>query len=190
MGTIWQDLRYGWRMLRRSPGFTVVAILTLAIGIGANAAMFSIINTVLLRPLPFPDAQRIVFIWGTDPNRNVTRGVASPAEFLDWREQSRSFEELSAWRTWFYNLTGTNEPEQVFGVHASSNFFQLLGVAPILGRDFIPEEDQPGHDQVAMITYGLWQRRFGGDRGIIGRSILLDEKPFTVVGVLPRGFTL
>jgi putative ABC transport system permease protein len=190
MGTIWQDLRYGWRMLRRSPGFTVVAILTLAIGIGANAAMFSIINTVLLRQLPFPDAQRIVFVWGTDPNRNVTRGVASPAEFLDWREQGRSFEELSAWRTWFYNLTGTNEPEQVFGVHASSNFFRLLGITPVLGRDFIAEEDQPGHDQVAMITYGLWQRRFGGDPGIVGRSILLDEKPFTVVGVLPRGFTL
>ena len=95
MGTIWQDLQYGWRMLRRSPGFSLVAILTLAIGIGANAAMFSVINTVLLRPLPFPDAQRIVFIWKTDPNRNIPRGVASAAEFLDWRDQNHSFEELS-----------------------------------------------------------------------------------------------
>lgn len=177
-------------MLRRSPGFSVVAILTLAIGIGANAAMFSVINTVLLRPLPFPDAQRIVLIWETDPNRNVTRGTASPAEFLDWRDQNRSLEELSAWRFWFYNLTGTSEPEQVFGVHASGNFFRLLGVTPILGRDFVPAEDQPGHDQVAIISYGLWQRRFGGDRDIVGRSVLLDEKPFTVVGVLPRGFSL
>ena len=190
MGTIWQDLQYGWRMLRRSPGFSLVAILTLAIGIGANAAMFSVINTVLLRPLPFPDAQRVVFVWDTDPNRNVTSGVASPAEFLDWRDQNHSFEELSAWRTWFYNLTGTNEPEQIFGVHASANFFRLLGVKPALGRDFIPEEDQVGHDQVAIISFGLWQRRFGGDPGIVGRSILLDEKPFTVVGVLPRGFSL
>ncbi|MFY9731831.1 MAG: ABC transporter permease [Candidatus Acidiferrales bacterium] len=190
MRTIWQDLQYGWRMLRRSPGFSLVAILTLAIGIGANAAMFSVINTVLLRPLPFPDAQRIVFIWDTDPNRNITRGVASPAEVLDWRDQNHSFEEISAWRTWFYNLTGANEPEQVFGVHASANFLRLLGVKPILGRDFIPEEDQVGHDQVAIITYGLWQRRFGGDPTIVGKNILLDEKPFTVVGVLPRGFSV
>src|SRR5580692_11479097 len=190
MGTIWQDLQYGWRMLRRNPGFSLVAILTLAIGIGANAAMFSVINTVLLRPLPFPDAQRIVFVWNTDPNRNVFRGVASPAEFLDWRDQNHSFEELSAWRSWFYNLTGTDEPEQVFGVHASANFLRLFGVKPILGREFIPEEDQVGHDQVAIITYGLWQRRFGGDPTIVGKNILLDEKPFTVVGVLPRGFSL
>jgi len=190
MGTIWQDLQYGWRMLRRSPGFSLVAILTLAIGIGANAAMFSVINTVLLRPLPFPYAQRIVFVWDTDPNRNVMRGVASPAEFLDWRDQNHSFEELSAWRTWFYKLTGTNEPEQIFGVNASANFLRLLGVKPFLGRDFTPEEDQVGHDQVAIISYGLWQRRFGGDPGIIGKNISLDEKPFTVVGVLPRGFSL
>ena len=190
MGTMWQDIKYGWRMLRRSPGFSVVAIITLAIGIGANAAMFSVINTVLLRPLPFPDAQRIVLLWETDPNRNVTRGVPSPAEFLDWRDQNHSFEELAAWRTWFYNLTGTNEPEQVFGVNASTNLFRLFGVTPILGRDFTPEEETPGHDQVAIITYGLWQRRFGGEPGIVGRSILLDEKPFVVVGVLPRGFSL
>src|SRR5580700_5606842 len=116
MGNFWQDLRYGWRMLRRSPGFTAVAILTLAIGIGVNAAMFSVINTVLLRPLPFPDSQRIVLVWDTDPNRDVDRGIASPAEFLDWRDQNHVFEELSAWRTWYYNLTGTGEPEQVWGV--------------------------------------------------------------------------
>jgi putative ABC transport system permease protein len=116
--------------------------------------------------------------------------MASAAEFLDWRDQNHSFEELSAWRTWFYNLTGASEPEQVFGVHASANFLRLLGIKPMLGRDFIPEEDQVGHDQVAIITYGLWQRHFGGDPGILGKNILLDEKPFTVVGVLPRGFSL
>jgi putative ABC transport system permease protein len=188
--TIWQDLRYGWRMLRRSPSFTAVAVLTLAIGIGANAAIFSIINTVLLRPLPFPDPNRIVLVWDTDPNRNVYRGVASPAEFLDWRDQNHVFEELSAWRTWFYNLTGSGEPEQVWGVHSSGNFFRLLGIVPALGRDFTPEEEQPGHEQVAIISYGLWQRHYGGDPAIIGRSILVDDQPYTVVGVLPQGFTL
>ena len=136
METIWQDLRYGWRMLRRSRGFTVVAVLTLAVGIGANAAIFSIINTVLLRPLPFPDSSRIALIWDTDPNRNVPRGVASPAEFLDWRVQNHVFEEISALRVWFYNLTGNGEPEQVWGAHVSANFFKLLSITPALGRDF------------------------------------------------------
>ncbi|MGH9711693.1 MAG: ABC transporter permease [Candidatus Acidiferrales bacterium] len=190
METIWQDLRYGFRMLRRSRGFTVVAVLTLAVGIGANAAIFSIINTVLLRPLPFPDSSRIALVWDTDPNRNVYRGVASPAEFLDWRAQSHVFEELSAWRTWFYTLTGTGEPEQVWGAHASANFFRLFGVTPALGRDFLPEEERPGHEQVVIISNGIWQRRYGGAPGIIGRSILVDDKPYTVVGVLPRGFSL
>jgi len=190
METFWQDLRYGWRMLRRSPGFTAVAVLTLAVGIGANAAIFSIINTVLLRPLPFQDSDRIVLVWDTDPNRKIARGTASAAEFLDWRDQNHVFEELSAWRTWFYNLTGNGEPEQVWGVHTSGNFFRLLKVTPALGRDFLPDEEQPGHEQAAMISYGLWQRRYAGDREIIGKSILVDDKPYTVVGVLPRGFSL
>lgn len=190
MGTIWQDLRYGWRMLRQSPGFTAVAVLTLAIGIGANAAIFSVINTVLLRPLPFPNPNQIVLVWDTDPNRNITRSTASVAEFLDWRDQNHVFQELSAWRTWFYNLTGTGEPEQVWGVHSSGNFFRLLGVAPALGRDFTAEEEQPGHEQVVIISYGLWQRHYGGDPAIINRSMLIDDKPYTIIGVLPKDFTL
>jgi putative ABC transport system permease protein len=190
MGTIWQDLRYGWRMLRQSPGFTAVAVLTLAIGIGANAAIFSVINTVLLRPLPFPDSNQIVLVWDTDANRNIARSTASVAEFLDWRDQNHVFQELSAWRTWFYSLTGTGEPEQVWGVHSSGNFFRLLGVAPALGRDFTAEEEQPGHEQVVIISYGLWQRHYGGDPAIIDRSVLIDDKPYTIVGVLPKDFTL
>jgi len=190
MELIWNDLRYGLRMLRRSPGFTIVAVLTLAIGIGANAAIFSVINTVLLRPLPFPDSQRIVLVWETDPNRNVDRGIASPAEFLDWRDMNHSFQELSAWRTWFYNLTGNGEPQQVWGVHTSGNFFRMLGVAPVLGRDFIADEERPGHEQVVIISYGLWQGHYGGEGSIIGRSIQIDDKPYTVIGVLPQGFTL
>lgn len=190
METIWNDFKYGWRMLRRSPGFTLVAVLTLTIGIGANAAIFSVINTILLRPLPLPDSQRIVLIWQSDPNRKVDRGIASPAQFLDWRDQNHVFEHLSAWRIWYYTLTGTGDPEQVWGVHSSGNFFRLLGVTPVLGRDFLPEEEQPGHEQVVVLSYGLWQRRFGGDPSILGKSVLIDEKPYTLIGVLPRGFSL
>lgn len=186
----WKDLQYGWRMLRRSPGFTAVAILTLAIGIGANTAIFSVIYAVLFHPLPFHEPDRIVLIWETDPNRNVSRGIASPAEFLDWCDMNHVFQELSAWRTWFYNLTGNGEPEQVWGVHTSGNFFRLLGVTPILGRGFIADEEQQGHEQVVILSYGLWQRHYGSDPEIIGKSISVDDKPYIVIGVLPQGFTL
>ena len=153
MGTIWQDLQYGWRMLRRSPGFSVVAILTLAIGIGANAAMFSVINTVLLRPLPFPDAQRIVFIWDTDPNRNITRGVAFSGRISRLaRPESLIRRTLRAGAPGF-----TTSPERANPSRSSASTLPRISFAcsasrPILGRDFIPEEDQPGHDQVAIIT--------------------------------------
>lgn len=190
MGALWQDLRFGWRMLRRSPGFTIVAVLTLAIGIGANAAIFSVINAVILRPLPFPDSQRIVWIWETDENRNVHRGVASQAEFLDWRDRNHSFQELAAWRELFFTLTGHGEPEQNWGAQVSANFFRLFQVKPVLGRDFAAEEEQPGHERVVMLSYALWQRRYGGDPSILGTSITLDDKPYTIMGVLPREFSL
>ncbi|HXN98841.1 MAG TPA: ABC transporter permease [Candidatus Acidoferrales bacterium] len=190
MEVLWQDLRFGWRMLRRSPGFAIVAVLTLAIGIGANAAIFSVINSVILRPLPFPESQRIVWIWETDENRNVHRGVASQAEFLDWRDRNHSFQELAAWRELFFTLTGNGEPEQNWGAQVSGNFFRLFRVKPALGRDFAAGEEQPGHERVAMLSYALWQRRYGGDPSILGSSITLDDKPFTIVGVLPRDFSL
>ncbi|MGB0034186.1 MAG: ABC transporter permease [Candidatus Acidiferrales bacterium] len=190
MTTLWHDLRYAWRMLARNRGFTAVAILTLAIGIGANASIFSVINTVLLRPLPFPDPDRIVFIWETFANRSITNGVASPAEFLDWRDMNHSFEELSAWHISFFSITGGGDPDQLWGINSSGNFFRLLGVKPAMGRDFLPEEEQPGHEQVVILSYGVWQRRFGGDKDIIGKSITLDYKPYTVIGVLARGFSL
>lgn len=190
MEVLWQDLRFGWRMLRRSPGFAIVAVLTLAIGIGANAAIFSVINAVILRPLPFPASQRIVWIWETDENRNVRRGVASQAEFLDWRERNRSFEELAAWRELFFTLTGNGEPEQNWGAQVSGNFFRLFRVKPVLGRDFAGEEEKPGHEQVVLLSYALWQRRYGGDPSILGTSITLDDKPYIIIGVLPREFSL
>ncbi|MFY9532026.1 MAG: ABC transporter permease [Candidatus Acidiferrales bacterium] len=190
MQTLLQDLRYGWRMLVKSPGFTAVAVLTLALGIGANSAIFSIVYCTILRPLPFPDSKQLTMIWETDANRALTRGAASPAEFLDWREQNHVFERIASWRTWFYTLTGQGEPEQVWGVSTSAEFFQLIGAHPILGRDFLQEEETPGHEQVVILSYGLWQRRYGGDPAVIGRSIVIDEKPYTVIGVLPAGFSV
>jgi putative ABC transport system permease protein len=177
-------------MLRRSPGFAIVAVLTLAIGIGANAAIFSVVNSVILRPLPFPESQRIVWIWETDLNRNVRRGTASQAEFLDWRDRNHSFEELAAWRELFFTLTGNGEPEQNWGAQVSGNFFRLFRVKPVLGRDFLAEEEQPGHERVVMLSYALWQRRYGGDPSILGSSITLDDQPYTIIGVLPREFSL
>jgi predicted permease len=190
MGTLWQDLRYGARMLRRNPGFAAVAIVTLAIGIGANVVIFSLVNGVLLKPLPFPDSGRVVTIWETDANRNITRGTASAAEFLDWRDMNHVFQELSASRAVYFTLTGNGEPEQVWGFQVPGNFFRMLRVSPILGRDFTSEDEQPGHEQVVILGYGLWQRHYGGDPSIVGKSILVDEKPFTVIGILPRNFSL
>ncbi len=190
METLWNDLRYGWRVMRRSPGFAAVALLTLAIGIGANAAIFSIVNGVLLRPLPFPDSSRIVTVWETDANRNIVRGTASPAELLDWRDMNHSFAELSGWRSLLFTITGSGEAEQVHGSQVSGNFFRMLGVGPVIGRDFSSEDEKPGNEQVAILTYALWQRHYGGDSSVLGKSILLDEKPYTIIGILPRSFSL
>jgi predicted permease len=190
METLWQDLRYGARMLRRNPGFAAVAILTLAIGIGANVVIFSVVNGILLKPLPFPDSGRVVTIWETFANRNVTRGIASAAEYLDWRDMNHVFQELSASRALSFSITGGGDPERVWGSQVSGNFFRMLRVTPVIGRDFTPEDEQIFHEQVVLLSYGLWQRRFGGDSGILGKTILLDEKPFTVIGVLPRSFSL
>jgi putative ABC transport system permease protein len=190
MDTLWHDLRYGARMLRRNPGFAAVAILTLAIGIGANIVIFSVVNGILLKPLPFPDSHRVVTIWETDANRNVTRGTASAAEFLDWRDMNHVFQELSCWRALYFTITGGGEPERVWGSQVSGNFFRMLRVTPMVGRDFTPEDEQIGHEKVVILSYGLWQRHYGADAGIVGKTILLNEDPFTVIGVLPRSFSL
>jgi predicted permease len=190
MGTFWQDLRYGFRTLRRNPGFAIVAILTLAIGIGANVAIFSVINGVLLRPLPFPESQKLATVWETDTERNVIHGTASPAEFLDWQEMNHSFESLGGWRGLYFTITGTGDPERVWGSEVSGNFFRMLRVSPALGRDFSADDEQPGHAPVVIITDGLWRRHFGADAALIGKTIELDGKPATVIGVLPRGFSL
>ncbi|MGB6624736.1 MAG: ABC transporter permease, partial [Candidatus Acidiferrales bacterium] len=190
MGTLWRDLEYGWRLLRKSPGFAIVAILTLALGIGANAAIFSIVNAVVLRALPFPNPQQLVNVWTTDFNRKLTRGSTPPADFLDWRAQSHVFQHLAAYQSWFYNLTGAGEPVQLWGMHVSWDFLDVLGVKPALGRSFRPDEEQPGHDQVVILSHGLWVQRFAGNPDILGRSVTIDYKPYTVVGILPAGFDL
>src|ERR1700678_2951118 len=190
MGAFWRDLIYGGGMLRRNPGFAAVATFTLGVGIGAEGGVFRVVNGVLLRPLPFPDSQRIVTLWESDANRGVVHGTASAAEFLDWRDMNHSFQDLSGWRALYFTITGNGEPEQVWGSQVSGNFFGMLQVSPYLGRDFSAEDEQRGHEQVVILSYALWQRHYGGDTGIIGRTINLDDMPFVVIGILPRNFTL
>jgi len=181
------DLRYGARTLLRARGLTVVAAITLTIGIGANTAIFSIIDTVLLRPLPFRDANQLVALNETEaaPGHYPFTGP----DFIDWKTQNKTFQDMTLFG-WSgdMNLGGKGTPEHVSGLPAEANFFSLLGVAPLVGRTFEPGEDQPGKDQVTVLSYGLWQGHFAGDRGVIGRTIELDGKTFTVVGVMPATF--
>jgi predicted permease len=185
-----QDLRYGLRMLRKHPGFTVVAALTLALGIGANTAIFSVVETVLLRPLPYPAADRIVMLWENVniPAYKNDQNTPAPGNFNDWRQQSQSYTGMAAigFRAW--NLTGAGDPVRISGEAVSSGFFDVLGVEPVLGRAFTPPEDAPGSERVAILGHGLWTERFGGDPSVVGRSIELDDVAYTIVGVMPRGF--
>ncbi len=188
MDGLWKDLRYGTRLLAARPGFTIVAVLTLALGIGANTAIFSVINTVLLRPLPYKDPGRLVGVWDIQPQ--LDKAPASYPEFLDWREQKNVFEELGAHFDTSFALTGRGDPESLAGLRMSANLLPMLGLQPAAGRGFAPEEEPRQAERVALIGYSLWQRRFGGLRDVIGESITLDGESFTVVGVLPRDFRL
>jgi putative ABC transport system permease protein len=184
------DLRYATNFLRRSPGFAFVAILILGLGIGANTAIFTLVDTVLLRPLPYHDPTRLVMLWQSLPAQGLAQVPVSQADFADFQKQSRGFENLAAIYIdkEEFGLTGSGDPEQLRGMPVSTNLFSILGVQPMLGRDFLPGEDQPGNENKVMLSYGLWQRRFGGDRGVIGKAITLDRQPRIVVGVMPRGF--
>ena len=183
-----QDLRFGLRLLQKNPGFTIVAVLTLALAIGANTAVFSVVNAVLLRPLPYPDSGRLVQIWSTNPNTNRWGMWTAYPRFEDWNRENTVFEEMVTARTWVLSIKGSDHPESLFGVITSPQLFQLLRVQPMLGRGFLPEEDQPGHDHVIILSYGLWQRRFGTDRNIIGRTVDVDEQHYTVIGVMAPDF--
>ena len=189
METLIQDIRYGLRSLWKRPGFTGVALITLALGIGANTAIFSLINAVLIRPLPFRDPDRLVWSWGNIRNGG-NRASVSPLDYLDYRQQNHTFEEFAAMISvpLSANLTGGGEPQRLTAAGVTGNFFQALGVQPALGRTLMLENESTGRDQVAVLSYGLWQKRFGGDSGIINQKIALDGKSFEVVGVMPRDF--
>jgi len=188
MQTLIQDLRYGARMLRKNPGFTLIAVITLALGIGANTAIFSVVNAVLLRPLQYAGPERLVQVWQNFPQSGANQVTVSAPEFLDYKDQNRVFERMAAFRPQGFTLTGGAEPERIFGLRVSADLFPLLGVAPALGRAFLPEEDQIGGPRAVILSHGLWQRRFGSDTTLIGKSLTLDGESFMVVGVMPPGF--
>jgi putative ABC transport system permease protein len=187
LANLWQDLRYGARMLTKQPGFTLIAVLTLSLGIGANTAIFSIVNAVLLRPFPYKEPERLVIL----RERVSVGGGFSPSypNFVDWRAQNTVFDAISAVRQKeSFNLTGAGEPERVPGRLVSAEFFSTLGIEPLLGRDFLAEEDSPGATPAAILSYGFWRRRFGNDPGIIGKQLTLNNQSFTVIGVTPANF--
>ncbi|HEX9426425.1 MAG TPA: ABC transporter permease, partial [Candidatus Polarisedimenticolia bacterium] len=163
MESLFQDLRYSLRMLRARPGFTLVAVLTLAIGIGANTAIFSVVNAILLRPLPYKDPDHLVMLWHAYAAMNLPKATLSVPAYLAYRDQMSAFESVAAGVNWSANLTGAGDPERIQGARVTGNFLATLGVAPAIGRDFLPEEDRPGGNRVVILTHGLWQRRFGGD---------------------------
>nr|MDQ3806523.1 ABC transporter permease [Acidobacteriota bacterium] len=187
MGTLLHDVRYGWRMLWRRPGFTVFAALVLALGVGANTAIFSVVNAVLLRPLPYPAAERIVTFVGVNPPKGITQSNMSAPDFADWRAQADAFEALALFTAGSANLGG-DEPERVAASGVTSGFFAVMGVGPALGRAFGPEDERVGGAAVAVISHGLWRRRFGGDAGVVGRRIEVGGRQLEVVGVMPAGF--
>src|SRR5215472_15261662 len=183
--TLWQDIRYGARMLRRSPGFTAVAVLTLALGIGANTAIFSAVDPILFEPLPYPHPERIMMIWG------IFQGARSQVTFFNYREllkRNNAFDALAIFEQWQPSMTGGEEPERLEGQNVSYGYFRALGVAPVMGRDFQPADDAYKSPHVAILSYGLWQRRFAEDRAILGKQIMLDGDGYTVIGIMPRSF--
>ena len=187
MEHFFQDLKYSLRTLRQQRAFTIAAVATLALGIGATTAVFSVVNAVLLRPFPFPDAGRIVLFMNTSPNGN-SFPAASPAKFAHWRRQTDAVRDASAYRSVLVNYTGGDTPEQVTTEQVSPPFFHLLGATPVLGRMFTTGEDLPTAGKVAVLSYGWWTRRFAADRAIVGKTISLSGEPYVVIGVIGNGF--
>lgn len=188
METLWKDIRYGIRSLLKHPGFTAIAVVTLALGIGANTAIFSLMNVVLLKPLPFPEADRLVMVWEDASAIGFPRADATPGNYADWKAQQSVFDDMAALTLRSFNLTGDGEPERPAAQAVTANLFPLLGVQPAIGRHFSFEEDKPGAGKVTLLSYDLWQRRYGGDASVVGRDVLLDDEKYRVVGVMPAGF--
>lgn len=188
MDSLWQDIRFGFRALVKNAAFSLVIVLTLALGLGANAAIFASIDALIFRPFPMADADRIVMVGETTPTRDWVRESVSPANYLDWKAQSDAFEMLAASEWWDVNLSGRDEPERVQGFFVSADFFRIMDARPAIGRDFVRDDEQVGRQHQVIVGYGLWQRRFAGDPAIVGQTILLDATPYTVVGIAPEGF--
>jgi len=182
------DLRFALRMLLKNPGFTIVTVIALALGIGANTAIFSVVNSVLLRPLPYKDPERLVMVWEDASKSGHPRDTPTAANYIDWRDQNQSFEGMAAFTDESFNFTGAGEPERLEGMRVSASLFPILGVEPQLGRVFTAAEDQPGSPHVVLLSYGLWQRRFGGDPSIIGKPLTLNGESYVVTGVMPARF--
>jgi hypothetical protein len=190
MNSLLADLRFGLRMMRKHPAFTAIAIITLALGIGANTAIFSVVNAALLKALPVAEPDRLVMVFETNPARGFIRGTVAPGNYLTWKAQQTVFEELGALGAQSFTLAGNDGAEMLEGARVSANIFGLLRVAPSHGRVFTSEEDRPGGERVAILSNSLWKRRFGGAQDIIGQSITLDDKPCAIVGVMPDSFRL
>jgi putative ABC transport system permease protein len=189
LGNLWQDTRYGLRLIRKNPGFSAVVILTLAVGIGANTAIFSVVNAVMLRSLPFKDPDRLVRLNESNPERGWPTFAVSHPNFLDWRERNQSFAALAATSPASANIGTAGEVEVVRGAAVTVDFLAVLGTSPLMGRNFLPEEDKPGgNNRVVILTYGSWQKRFAGDPEVIGKTLTLNDNPFTVIGILPQSF--
>ena len=192
IGNAWQDARYGVRLMTRAPGFAAAVILTVTLGIGATTAMFSVVYSVVLQPLPYRQPERLVNLWNTAIKRGIPRAFVGIANVVDWKARNHVFEDIAIVRAIAnFNLAGVGEPERLLGSRVSANLFPILGVTPLLGRTFTADEDQLSggtHDKVAILTYGLWVRRFGADPAIVGRPIDLSDVPYTVVGVMREDF--
>jgi putative ABC transport system permease protein len=188
MGTLWQDIRYGLRMLARTPGFTAVVVIILGIGIGATTIMLSVVDAVMLRPCPYKDPDTLVCLWEVDKGTNSSGNMTSQAGFRDWRDQSRAFEQMVGVRNWDCTVRSTDRTEKTRAMHVSPGFFTVLGLRPVLGRTFLPEEEKPGGERVVVLSYSHWRRYFGADPDAIGRTLILDQQVYTVVGVLPQDF--
>src|SRR5919107_1686461 len=190
MRTFLQDLRFGARTLGKSKAFTAVAVITLALGIGANTAIFSVVNGLLLRPLPYADSERLAIIWTHSPGANVVQDWPSPGQFSAVKAGTSVFEDMALAQGTNSNLAGESGAERIGTVRTTSNMFALLGARPALGRVFLPEEDAPGRPPTVVLSHGLWQRRFGSDPNVIGRTLALSGDSYEVVGVMPPDFQL
>jgi len=190
METLFQDLRYGLRTLRKSPGFAAVAVITLALGIGANTAVFSVVSAVLVNDLPYKDAKNLVLIWSDDRDTGNNRGQLSATDIDDYRIQNHVFENVTSFGDWSAVFSDPGTPERIPGAQVGDGYFSVMGARPLLGREFLPEEQIEGKDQVVILGYGLWQRRFAGDSGIVGRQITLSARSYTVVGVMRKEFPM